>query len=216
MKNFIWRVIARIALYFRDDLITLAMRTPYSHLPGYMNRYWLFNAYEDRFGKQIKRKWWMVGLPSIRIHHILRADDDRHPHNHPWWNARSIVLLRGYTELRPGQQIHERNEGDTYTLDEKEYHMIASVPIDGAWTMFITWQYCGGWGFLVDGRHVMWKDYKAMFPNKAWASSEPTKAPGQVNIVSVINVEAPAGSEGRTVVADQILWHDKRPPGGWR
>ena len=62
----------------------------------------------------------------------------------------------------------------------------------------------------------MWKDYKAMFPNKAWASSEPTKAPGQVNIVSVINVEAPAGSEGRTVVADQILWHDKRPPGGWR
>ena len=55
--------------------------------------------------------------------------------------------------------------------------MIASVPLEGAWTMFITWQYCGGWGFLVDGRHVMWKDYKAMYPQKAWASSEPSAAP---------------------------------------
>lgn len=71
------RVLARPAV--TDWLIRRAMRTPYTHITSadgsqvYMRRYWLFNPYPaDSSGN---RPWWQFPI-SIRLHQIMREDDD--------------------------------------------------------------------------------------------------------------------------------------------
>lgn len=180
-----WRTVARAVARPRvaDWLIRRAMKTPFTHLPGYMNRYWLFNAYDSKDGKPATPISW---LPSIRVHHILRPDEDRHLHDHPW-DARTIILKGGYVEeklcaygVAADGQFYERTApsirlpGDTTPIRFGEFHSIMTVPEAGAWTMFITFRYRGVWGFLVDGRKVPWREYKAQHPEKPWASEEPT------------------------------------------
>ena len=180
MTNFLWRVFAwivsrpRISAY----LIRRAQKTPYTHLPGYMNRYWLFNAYRKVDGEEVTPIPW---LPSIRIHHILRHDGDRHLHDHPW-DARTIILKGHYVEKRllpfmvHATGFFTRNVGDTAPLKFGEYHSIVEVPDGGVWTMFITFGYQGTWGFLVDGVKMPWREYMALYPEKPWASEEETPA----------------------------------------
>lgn len=164
----VWRLIAWIVSRepIANYLIKRAHKTPYFDLPGYMDRDWLFNPYSRE--THSKRWEW---LPSIRIHHILRADLARHPHDHPW-NARTIILKNSYTESRyivwPGEpkmmfNRHERKRGDTATINFGEYHEISRVDDGGVWTMFITFKFKGMWGFWVDGKKMPWKEYEEKY-----------------------------------------------------
>lgn len=139
-------------------LVACAKRTPYRHLSGYMERWWLFNPYEASDGQRPARGWLMRRLPSVRIHHILRADEDRHLHDHPW-NARTIILWGWYIEIREDGRYHLRDTGTTAHLNFGEYHRITRVSPGGVWTLFITWRRRGTWGFKVNGRKVSWKEY---------------------------------------------------------
>jgi hypothetical protein len=70
---------------FADWLINYAQKTPYFHLNGYMERWWVFKPI--RF------------IPFCsRIHHILRSDTDRHLHDHPWYYL-TVILKGGYWEV---------------------------------------------------------------------------------------------------------------------
>lgn len=71
-----------------DPLIRYAQRTPYSHLTGYMNRFWVRQPAPGR-------AW------AFRVHQTLRSDYGRHLHDHPWDNL-SIVLRGGYWEVSEG------------------------------------------------------------------------------------------------------------------
>lgn len=164
ISDTLWRAVAVIATrpaIFRW-LVQRAMRTPYTHITSadgtsvYMARYWLFNPYPGR--DSYKRRGWREWMPSVRIHHIRRADQDRHLHDHPW-NARTIVCRGWYYETRGESSLHCRDVGYTGRLLFGEYHRIVAVPSEGVWTIFITWRYQGTWGFLVDGHKVPWRDY---------------------------------------------------------
>ena len=144
----IGRLLARPAV--AQWLWRRAQRTPYLHLAGYMERWWLFNGYDQPH----YRAW----LPSIRMHHILRADNERHLHDHPW-NARTFILKGNYLEERQDGVFVLRVPGDTATLKFGEYHRIASVSTGGVWTLFVTWRKQGTWGFLVDGQKVPHREY---------------------------------------------------------
>lgn len=154
----IWNTIAKIVSYppIAYWLIKKAVVTPYSNLEGYMDRYWLFNRYSEiGSGTVIKKKY--PKLPSIRIHHILRADTAEHPHDHPW-DARTIILKGWYLEDKDGHD-HLRIPGDTGPINFGEYHHIKEVSKGGVWTMFFTWNYVGTWGFLVDGKKIPHNEY---------------------------------------------------------
>lgn len=192
-----WRILAYVATRKRVFvwLLRRAFRTPYSHITSadgtdvYMRRFWLFNPYSvetgERQGEWAKRSWWREMLPSVRLHHIMRADQDRHLHDHPW-NARTIILKGWYEEERyvdespRGAVKREANAqkpahlrfgysttsetriaGYTGRLLFGQYHRITQVPRDGVWTLFITWRKRGSWGFDVDGHKVPWKQYLA-------------------------------------------------------
>ena len=176
MKQAIW---SRVAQFLSqearaDALIQRSLRTPYMHLPSneeptYMERYWLFNPY-DRITNKPKY-WWCPW--SVRIHHIKRADLERHQHDHPW-NARTIILKGWYVERRenpefesmlpespsnPEFHYHSRVVGSTAKLGFGEYHSITKASPGGVWTLFISGPWRGVWGFLVNGTKVPWKQY---------------------------------------------------------
>jgi len=148
-KPFAWFVSRQPVANF---IIEHAKKTPYFHLDGYMERWWLFNDYTNT-PKHLRR------LPSIRIHHILRKDLSRDMHDHPW-DARTIILRGGYWEDRliegtiPKVHAYKRQVGDTATLKFGEFHNIVDVSEGGVWTMFITFKYRGTWGFRVNGEKV--------------------------------------------------------------
>lgn len=150
----VWRVIAYIGSRPRVAawLIERAKRTPYFHLPSYMDRWWLFNRHDQ------PRSWWRKLLPSIRVHHILREDQGCDPHNHPW-EFRSIVLRGWYIEERDGH-VASRSKGSTYRMGADAFHHISVVPEGGAVTLFIAWKYRHAWGFKTAEGFVPWKEYK--------------------------------------------------------
>lgn len=189
MRDLIWRAIARIVRRpaVAAWLVERSKRTPYSPITSrdgaetYMDRWWVFNPYsKDAAGNAGPARWsW---LPSIRVHHIMRADDDEHLHDHPW-NARTIVLRGWYVEERPprGEQYSPdvcgwvkktegwhtmwgRPAGYTGRVLFNSYHRISEVSPGGVYTLWFTWRYQGTWGFLVNGKKMPWREYLAQRP----------------------------------------------------
>lgn len=186
MINLFWRLVAKLLARpaVAAWLIARAERTPYQHIMSadgadmYMGRWWLFNPYSRDTHKPAL---WLCPC-SFRIHHIMRHDEDRDLHDHPW-NARTIILRGWYIEERlepagtddmlksgPLQWLEAlddlfkvststRNPGDTARLNHGEYHRIDQVSPGGVYTLFITSKWRGDWGFLVNGVKVPWRTY---------------------------------------------------------
>lgn len=180
--------------FIADRIIQRAKRTPYTHLSAgldhtlddpdeadYMERYWLFNAYERIDGKHVSPIGW---LPSIRIHRIKKSDDDRALHDHPWKFV-TVILKGGYYEVRPiysdwycfvgdstevvtqryqsGESIKWHGPGSILVRRHTDFHRLI-VPEGGeAWTMFCTGKYMHKWGFMHDGSKMIHTLYKAAF-----------------------------------------------------
>lgn len=145
-----------------DWLIERAMKTPFVHLPGYMNRYWLL-PYGNRKGALDF---------AARIHQILRSDDARAFHDHPW-NYLTIVLRGGYTEVKPvfdksGLFIGETRKwcgpGSILWRPAKSWHRLELPTGKDAWTLFITGSWQQKWGFMVEPRYkVRHEEYEHGF-----------------------------------------------------
>lgn len=190
MRELLWKAVAAVVSQPRvaSWLIERSKRTPYTPITSrdgsevYMGRWWVFNPYPAP--GEYRRKGWRDLMPSIRVHHILRADDDEHMHDHPW-NARTIVLRGWYREEHPrvsqdsadgeaiciaGLQYPEprtvfaRPRSYTGRVLFGEYHRISEVSPGGVFTLWFTWKYQGTWGFLVDGKKVPYKTYLADRP----------------------------------------------------
>jgi len=154
-------------------LIRRAQRTPYVHLPGYMNRWWLVPYSDPSLGEGTGLvSWWRRPIArtlqafdiAVRVHEILRSGSARDPHDHPWWYL-TIILKGGYMEARynddgyitdadwwePGSILFRR-AGSWHRLDLPEHTT--------AWTLFITGPYRQGWGFNVKGRKVPHREYR--------------------------------------------------------
>lgn len=156
-------------------LIRRAQQSPYSHINGYMARYWLV-PYRDKdagAGCGPVSFWrrpiaWLIqrfGI-AIRIHNIKRSDDDRAFHDHPWWYV-TLILRGGYIEVTPvyfdGIYCRTRTTwqppGTVLFRSAKSWHRLEVVGTS-AWTLFITGPKTNSWGFLVEPRHkIYWKDY---------------------------------------------------------
>lgn len=139
-----------------DKLIADAKQNPYFHLEGYMERYWLYPFNEKG--------------TNIRIHHILRSDDDRHLHDHPWPST-SIILKGGYFEILPIDQNQDptlddehrvriwRGPGDVVTRAANSRHALELPEGQTAWSMFIMGEYEQKWGFYTSEGKIYWRDY---------------------------------------------------------
>jgi hypothetical protein len=123
-------------------LIEKAKQTPYTHLPNYMNRSWLLPYSKFR--------------PSARIHHILRSDNDRALHDHPWPYV-TVILRGGYFEIKPvydrsgiyvGNSRKWYGPGSILFRRSCSWHRLELPEGKTAWTLFITGRYTRKWGFM--------------------------------------------------------------------
>lgn len=162
MSNFLWDAVAWILArpFIAAWLIARAQRTPYTHITNtedgslYMGRWWLFNPYDS---ERHETRWSWCPI-SVRVHHIVRPDRDRHLHDHPW-NFRTVVLRGHYVEERENRCYFVRGAGTTASLQFGSFHRIAQVSPGGVWTLFITGRYRGTWGFKVQAQKVPYRDY---------------------------------------------------------
>jgi hypothetical protein len=153
--DWFWNRVAKVLAIpcVADAIIKQAMKTQYFHLPGYMNRWWLFNG--DNAGDNIKPHPWFPW--SARVHQILRRDLFPEPHDHPV-NARTFILKNHYVEERD-EGLYWREAGDSAAIKFGEFHNIVHVPPDGVWTLFILGPKKGGWGFRINGVKVPWREH---------------------------------------------------------
>lgn len=100
---------------------------------------------------------WSMRLPfgcSIKVHHILRPDDDRCQHNHPWsfW---TFVLWGGYIE-----QVAEHNVRHHMKWLHGAWrphgfrHRIIELPRGHSWTLILVGKTQSTWGFFTQAGFV--------------------------------------------------------------
>lgn len=185
--------------FIRERLIGWVQDKPYFTLRDlddryvYMRRWWLvpkwalepiwtfepgnLNSVVSRYEP---KSWWPF---RWRIHQILRADYDRHYHNHPT-AYRTFILDGWYQELSPDHncrwpsaaamgdlslgKVEAFIAGMTAYRPATHWHTIKEVsgekrlryeesilPTDGVWTLFcMSNKDRECWGFLVDGKMV--------------------------------------------------------------
>lgn len=135
-------------------LIDRAYKTPYYHLKGYMERYWLIPY--NRF------------FVAARIHHILASDDDRAFHDHPWAYV-TIILRGGYYEITPtwdksgvytGAKRVWYGTGSVLFRRAASWHRLEVLQGEKTVTLFITFKKTRAWGFLpIPDYKIPYRDY---------------------------------------------------------
>ena len=118
------------------------------------------------------RRWWIIPRNrffNIYLHQILRSDDDRALHDHPWWNV-SIILKGGYFEITP-DATHWRKPGSVVFRRATAAHRLQlqyvkkwdswdkgnfSAP---CWSLFITGPKIREWGFLCRDGWKHWREF---------------------------------------------------------
>lgn len=106
------------------------------------------------------RRWWVVPrneFQNVYLHEILRSDDDRALHDHPWDN-RSLVIQGSYIEHTPSG-IFFREPGSVIARRAEDSHRLEVVPGQTAVSLFFTGQKVRDWGFHCPKGWVNWRDF---------------------------------------------------------
>lgn len=96
---------------------------------------------------------------NIYVHHIMKSDDDRALHDHPWWSV-SFKLAGQLTE------ITERGARKPWRFmpvlrSPRMAHRLVIAPGQSAWTLFITGPRLREWGFYCPKGWRPWYEYCA-------------------------------------------------------
>ena len=99
---------------------------------------------------------WVMRLPwfSIRLHHWIAGDDQRNPHDHPWWFVSAV--LAGSLREQIGDTWRTRRPLSVRWFPAKHSHCVDS---SGCWTLLLTGPESRQWGFWVQGEWIPKKQY---------------------------------------------------------
>jgi hypothetical protein len=107
-----------------------------------------------------------LGKFSLRLHHWIASDDDRHLHDHPWWFI-TFVLKGGYTDVydprfEMGSDRRYKDRLKRGSLRYRPAHHTHTVQVNegGCWTFLLTGPKIRDWGFWVNG---VWKRQRKYF-----------------------------------------------------
>lgn len=119
----------------------------------YLRRFYLHPRSKRGHEPENKEAW--KQRFSIKLHKICLSDDDRWPHDHPWWFI-SVILKGGYLEETPGgSRVFGR--GAVIFHHATDLHKL-TVPRH-TWTLVITGRRTRTWGFQTPDGWVPWHDY---------------------------------------------------------
>ena len=95
---------------------------------------------------------------NIYFHKIVKSDDDRALHDHPWWNL-SIILKGGYIEVMQDGARRIRGPGSVLFRLAKTAHRLEVVEGVDCYTLFLTGPKVRSWGFHCPKGWVYWRDF---------------------------------------------------------
>jgi hypothetical protein len=122
------------------------------------------------------RRWWIIPrnpILNLYLHQIVRSDDDRALHCHPWCNA-SLLLRGSYVEVLPRSQAQpgwmdrypqhllyaHRSAGELTGRLGHWRHLLEILPHQPeCWTLFLTGPVYRRWGFWCTRGWVYWRQY---------------------------------------------------------
>lgn len=103
-------------------------------------------------------RWWIQKTTDhgcVYLHQVLRDDDDRALHCHPWDNV-SVILSGNLREVLPGGVSRILEPGSITYRKAEDAHRLELV--DGpVWTLFITGPKVREWGFHCPKGWVHWE-----------------------------------------------------------
>lgn len=114
----------------------------------------------DLISADYMRRWQLrVPQGALRLHHILRGDDDRDYHDHPM-DFTSLVLSGGYIEHSPDKEPRKFLPGDVNRKRAEDLHRLELIG-DDAWTIVLAGPFRRDWGFKTEDGWVVAGDYDA-------------------------------------------------------
>lgn len=145
------------------QLLDQAAATPYSHLDGYMQRWFL--SPEDRASYHLNG-------PVRRLHKILRSDNERDLHDHPF-DYTTIILAGGYLEETPlspsvpngPRRSQWHGPGSVLVRRAEDLHRLVLPEGQTCTTLFITSPRRREWGFHTPTGWVDWRSYLNIPPH---------------------------------------------------
>lgn len=108
------------------------------------------------------RRWWIVPRneqQNVYLHEILRDDDDRALHDHPWQNT-SWVLIGGYREVTPNG-VFLREAGSIVHRKATDSHRLELIDGQPCVSLFFTGPKVRDWGFHCPKGWVPWQEFTA-------------------------------------------------------
>lgn len=117
------------------------------------------------------RRWWVIPRNrwfNIYLHNMLRDDDDRALHDHPWPNV-SIILSGGYDEHMPrfprewpwnrDLTTKWRGPGRIVLRRARAVHRLTLRDNKPSWSLFITGPVIRHWGFWCPNGWRFWREF---------------------------------------------------------
>lgn len=108
------------------------------------------------------RRWWIIPRnewQNVYLHHILRDDDDRALHDHPWPNT-SLLLIGSYREITP-DGVFIREPGALVSRPAAAAHRLELIDGEPCVSLFFTGQKVRDWGFHCPKGWVPWQQFTA-------------------------------------------------------
>lgn len=105
------------------------------------------------------RRWWVLPrnpIFNIYVHEILRSDDDRALHDHPWINV-SILAVGSYTEVTPKGRFLRMAGSVIWRMPSASHRL--EVNGSPCWTVFVTGPRVRNWGFHCPRGWVPWQRF---------------------------------------------------------
>lgn len=116
------------------------------------------------------RRWWVIPRNrwfNIYLHEIVRSDDDRALHDHPWANC-SLLLAGAYGEIVPARGgryafgdphcLKTRRAGSLVFRRARAPHRLI-VQEGPVISLFFTGPNVREWGFYAERGWVHWKEF---------------------------------------------------------
>lgn len=111
-------------------------------------------------GDDYLRRWFVVPRNeqcNVYLHQILRSDDDRALHDHPWANTSYLIAGCYIEHTVEGQFL--RTAGDVVERSAETLHRLEVIPGKHAVSLFMTGPKVREWGFACPQGWRHWRDF---------------------------------------------------------
>lgn len=115
---------------------------------------------KDLDGTNVYMRRWGIEIfgYKIKLHQILRPDDDRCEHDHPYWMFR-FILKGGYAEEVDGKIKTLKPGRMSYCPATYRHRITRLLNGHSSWSFIIAGPEARDWGFFTKSGWIPWKKF---------------------------------------------------------